>query len=347
MLRWEIKKILKDKSNITALVLMVILFLQISFLKPMLETQNKNWDDAKGEYVTDTRSGDVIANEKLKTKVDQIKSVADSSEEDKTYIDISREQLKLDAGDKYEDIAFYTVFTARENYQMSIIIMLIIILLVVPNLYTDEVVVDTAPIILSSKNKNKVLFSKLGVSILLPILLYGLYIAYVWIITCMQYGQPINGGLQAYRVCDPVFITKAVTISQYAISRIIVTGLILLGVSIASMLISFLSNNLLKSIVLSVGFVISGKVFGGFGLLPNSILTAFGYLINEIVIIASKFNYVNVALGTSQIGGVYNGKLDVLSKSLDISNICISMYGLIVVFGILGCIYKIKKIAVK
>ncbi|MDU3802401.1 hypothetical protein [Paraclostridium bifermentans] len=333
MLRWEIKKILKDKSNIIPLVLMVILFLQISFSAPILDTQNINWDSDKREYVTVTRNGDVIANEKLKIKVDEVKSGANSSE---IYNHISKEKLKLDAGDKYEDIAFYQVFAHRESNMISIIIMLIIILMIVPNLYTDEIVFDTVPIILSSKNKNKVLFSKLRVSILLPILLYGLYIAYVWIITCMQYGHPINGGLQAYRVCDIAFITKAVTINQFVIYRIIVTGLILLGVSIASMLSSFLSDNSLKSTVLSVGVVIIGKVLSMVKFLPGL-----------MPIILSKFNYIDVALGTTGIGGVYNGELDILSKSLDASNLCIAVYVLIVVFGILGCIYNIKKIAVK
>ena len=47
MLKWEIKKILKEKTNIIVLILMIILFLQISFVKPILETQNEYYDEVK------------------------------------------------------------------------------------------------------------------------------------------------------------------------------------------------------------------------------------------------------------------------------------------------------------
>ncbi|MGL5346840.1 MAG: hypothetical protein ACRDA3_05790 [Peptostreptococcaceae bacterium] len=336
MLNWEIKKISKDKTSIIALILIAILFLQISIAKPMLETQNEYWDEAKDEYIIDNRSKDVIGNEKLKAKVDEIKLIANSSEDDKSLIDLCSEKLKIDDGNKYEDIDFYKVFTYRLNFTLSIIIMLIIILLIVPNLYTDEVVSNTAPIILSSKNKNKVLFSKLGLSILLPILLYGLYIGYVFLITYMQYGQPINGNLQAYRISDIAILTKAITINQYMISKIITTGLMLLGISIMSMLVSFLSNNSVKSIVLSVGFIVLGKI-----------LTLFTFLPKSLIVVLGTSNYIDVAMGMSQISGIYNGNIDILSKSFDISNLCVSIYGLIIVFGILGCIYSIKKVLVK
>lgn len=68
MLNWEIKKILKDKSSIVALILMIVSLLIISIFKPLLETQNEYFDDSKNKTVIDTRSKDEIANEKLAIK---------------------------------------------------------------------------------------------------------------------------------------------------------------------------------------------------------------------------------------------------------------------------------------
>ncbi|MGL4774008.1 MAG: hypothetical protein ACRC2K_10615 [Clostridium sp.] len=336
MLKWEIKKIVKDKSSIIALILMIFLFLQISFAKPKLETENSYWDEVKNDYITDNRGKDVIGNEKLKAKVDEIELIANSSEDNKDLIDLSNEKLKLDNGNKYEEIEFYNVFTYRVDFTLSIIIMLIIILLLIPNLYTDEVVSNTSSIILSSKNKNKALFSKLGISILLPIVLYGLYIGYVFLITYMKYGAPQNGGLQAYRISDIAILTKAITINEFMIFKIITTGLMLLGISVVAMLVSFLSTNSVKSIVLSAGFIVIGKI-----------LTVFAFLPKSLLLVLLTLNYVDVTMGMSRVGGMYNGNIDILSRSVDVTNLCISIYGIIIVFGILGCCYSIKKVLTK
>ncbi len=153
MLNWEIKKILKDKSSIIAFILIIISLLIISFTKPMLETQNEYWDESKNEYVIDNRIEDEIANEKLAIKKEMVKSAIEDS--DKTLKFISKEKLNLDNGNKYENVDFYKVFTERIDFSVSIIIMMIIIVMLISNLYTDEVVANVSPIILSSKQKIK------------------------------------------------------------------------------------------------------------------------------------------------------------------------------------------------
>ena len=336
MLNWEIKKILKDKSSIIAFILIIISILIISFTKPMLETQNEYWDESKNEYVIDNRSKDVISNEKLAIKKEMVQSAVDSPDSDKTLKYISKEKLNLDNGNKYENVDFYKVFTERIDFSVSIIIMMIIIVMLISNLYTDEVVANVSPIILSSKQKNKALYSKVIIAILLPILVYIVYLGGTWLITYIQYGKPLNGDLQAYRIIDIAVLVKSMTINQYVLSKIITTTLIFLGVSIVCLLISFLSNNSVKSISISAGFIVAGKV-----------LTQFSFLPKDILLLLDRGNYIDVINRTSKISGFYNGKIDILSKTVDISNLIIIIYALIAIIGLLGCIYTIKKVLTK
>ena len=336
MLNWEIKKILKEKSSIVAFILIIVSLLIVSFIKPMLETQNKYLDEAKNEYVIDNRSEEEIANEKLDIKKEMIRSAIDLPDSDKTLDAISKEKLNLDSGNKYENVNFYKVFTERIDFSVSIAIMIIIIIMLISNLYTDEVVANVSPIILSSKQKNKTLYSKLMIAILLPILIYGVYIGGTWLITYMQYGKPLNGDLQAYRIIDMAALAKSITINKYVFAKILTTTLILLGVSIVSLLVSFLSNNSIKSISISAGFIGIGKV-----------LTQFSFLPKEIRLLLGTGNYIDVITGQRKISGIYNGEIDVLSKTVDISNLIIIIYGLIVIVGFLGCVYTIKKVLTK
>ncbi|MFF2793753.1 hypothetical protein [Lysinibacillus xylanilyticus] len=337
MLNWEIKKILKDKSSIVALILMIVSLLIIIVFKPSLETQNEYLDESNNKTVIDNRSEDVIANEKLAIKREMIKStIADPPDSDKTLKSISKEKLNLDNGNKYENVDFYKVFTERIDFSLSIIIMMIIIVMLIANLYTDEIVANVSPIILSSKQKNKALYSKVIIAILLPILVYSVYLGATWIITYMQFGKPLNGDLQAYRIIDMAVAAKLMTINQYALAKIITTTLMLLGVSVVSLLVSFLSNNSVKSISISTGFIAAGRVLAEFSFLPQQMLLLLG-----------GGNYISVINGESKISGFYNGQIDILSKTVDMSNLIISIYALIVIIGLLGCIYTIKKVLTK
>ncbi|MFJ8461579.1 hypothetical protein ACIQ57_20985 [Lysinibacillus xylanilyticus] len=336
MLNWEIKKILKDKSSVVALLLMIVSLLIIIMFKPSLETQNEYLDESKNETVIDNRSEDIIANEKLAIKREMIKSTIDDPDSDKTLKSISKEKLNLDNGNKYENVDFYKVFTERIDFSVSIIIMMIIIVMLISNLYTDEIVANVSPIILSSKQKNKALYSKVIIAILLPILVYSVYLGATWIITYMQYGKPLNGDLQAYRIIDIAMAAKLMTINQYVLAKIITTTLMLLGVSVVSLLVSFLSNNSVKSISISTGFIAVGRVLAEFSFLPQQMLLLLGV-----------GNYIGVITGENKISGFYNGQIDILSKTVDMSNLIISIYALIVIIGLLGCIYTIKKVLTK
>ncbi|MDK2584781.1 hypothetical protein QOZ83_02830 [Romboutsia sedimentorum] len=336
MIKWELKKIIKEKSNIIALVLMIILFLQISFMKPMLETQNEYFNESKNEYFVDKRSKEVIANEKLKSKVDEISSLSKSISLDKQVSEMSKEKLKLDNGVKYQDVNFYKVLSHRMDFGLSIVIMTIIMVMISSNLYIEEQLSNVSSIILSSKSKDKVLYSKLVIAIFLPIVLYGIYIGGTSLITYIQYGQPLNGNLQAYRISDIAILIKNMTINQYVISKMITSTLMLIGISIVSLLCSFVSNNSVKSIGMSVGFIAIGKILTMFKLLPSTVLT-----------LLSLGNYVDVMIGMSKISGFYNGTINILSKSFDISSLCIIGYVAIILVSILGNVYCIKKVLTK
>lgn len=339
MLTWEIKKIIKEKTSIIALVLLAVMFLQISFIKPMLETQNEYFDESKKEYFIDKRDKEVIANEKLQNKVEQINEIIKSIPSDgqtKALSKMSNEKIKLDDGSKYENVDFYKVFSYRVDFGLSIMIMIIILVMICSNLYVDEQISNVSTIMLSSKNKNKALNSKLLIAVFLPVILYGVYILGTGIITYIQYGKPLNGSLQAYRISDIALLIKPLTINQYVINQMGTSVFMLMGISLASLLSSFISDNSVKSIGLSVGFIALGKILTMFKFLPTKILQLLGIS-----------NYVDVIMGMGKISGFYNGSINIMSKSLDLSNVCLAVYALIVVIGVLANIYCIKKVLTK
>lgn len=339
MLTWEIKKMIKEKTSIIALVLLAVMFLQISFIKPMLETQNEYFDESKNEYVIDKRDKEVIANEKLQNKVEQINEIIKSIPSDgqtKALSKMSNEKIKLDDGSKYENVDFYKVFSYRVDFGLSIMIMIIILVMICSNLYVDEQISNVSTIMLSSKNKNKALNSKLLIAVFLPVILYGVYILGTGIITYIQYGKPLNGSLQAYRISDIALLIKPLTINQYVINQMVTSVFMLMGISLASLLSSFISDNSVKSIGLSVGFIALGKILTMFKFLPTKILQLLGIS-----------NYVDVIMGMGKISGFYNGSINIMSKSLDLSNVCLAVYALIVVIGVLANIYCIKKVLTK
>lgn len=339
MLTWEIKKIIKEKTSIIALVLLAVMFLQISFIKPMLETQNEYFDESKKEYFIDKRDKEVIANEKLQNKVEQINEIIKSIPSDgqtKALSKMSNEKIKLDDGSKYENVDFYKVFSYRVDFGLSIMIMIIILVMICSNLYVDEQISNVSTIMLSSKNKNKALNSKLLIAVFLPVILYGVYILGTGIITYIQYGKPLNGSLQAYRISDIALLIKPLTINQYVINQMVTSVFMLMGISLASLLSSFISDNSVKSIGLSVGFIALGKILTMFKFLPTKVLQLLGIS-----------NYVDVIMGMGKISGFYNGSINIMSKSLDLSNVCLAVYALIVVIGVLANIYCIKKVLTK
>ena len=339
MIRWELKKIIKSKSSIAISFIFALLILSSSFMKPTLETENSYIDD-KGYYREDNRDKSVIANEKLENKVNMLK-VMSSNENINSKDDFTRkigimseEKLKSDNRDKYEDISFYQVFNYRVNNIISSFLITAIIIIIFSNIYTDERLSNVDSVIISSKNKNKVLYSKLLLSIIMPILVYLLYIAIIGFITSTQYGKPINGVLQAYRLSDVPFMLKdSINIKQYTIINIATMIIIFTTISVFSSLASFVADNSVGAVVGSSVFVILGKVLGLLKFLPK-----------EILQVLSASNYIDIFQYPQEFIGIYKGSINILGKSIDAMVLNYAYLIGILIIGILATIHVFKRV---
>jgi hypothetical protein len=339
MLRWELKKIVKNKTSIIALILMGLLFIQIGFVKPMLETENEYYDESKNEYIIDKRPGDIIAQEKLDNKVSELKLIANKNthglkdENEKQFSKISKDKLNKDNGEKYKDVAFYQVFESRATFPLATLLIVAIIVTLSSNLYTDERLSNVDSIILSSKNKYKVLNSKLLMSLIIPIVIYMIYLLAAFIATYIQYGAPINGGLQAYRTSSLASLVREMSIVQYIGSEVGVISLVLIAISIFSALFSFISKNSIQSISGSLLFIAIGKVIILIKFIPS-----------KLAMIIQQCNFIDILSKNSFIPSSYMGQIKIISMNFDFSMLCISILGLLTVSGVLLNVYVFKKI---
>lgn len=339
MLGWELKKIVKSKTSIIALILMGLLFIQAFFVKPMLETENEYYDEGKKEYIVDKRPGDIIAQEKLNSKVDEIKLIANKNthglkdENEKQISKISKEKLNKDNGEKYKDVTFYQVFEKRATFPLATLLIVAIIVTLSSNLYTDERLSNVDSIILSSKNKYKALNSKLLISLIIPIVVYAIYLLATFIATYAQYGAPVNGGLQAYRISSIASLVREMSIVQYIGYEVGVITLAFISISIFSALFSFIAKNSVQSISCSLLFIAVGKL-----------ITLLKFIPSKLSMIIQQCNFIDVLSKNSFIPNAYMVKIELFSMSFDLSTFYIALSGLIIVFGILLNTYMFKKI---
>ena len=339
MLGWELKKIVKNKTSIIAIILMCLLFMQIGFFKPMLETENEYFDESKNEYIIDKRSGNVIAQEKLDNKVNEIKLIANKNthglknENEKQISKMSKEKLDKDSGEKYKDVRFYQVFENRATFPLATLLIVAIIVTLSSNLYTDERLSNVDSIILSSKNKYKALNSKLLIALIIPIVVYAIYIIAVFITTYIQYGLPINGGLQAYRISSIASLVREMSITQYIASEIGGISLVLISISIFSALFSFITKNSIQSISCSILFIAMGKILVFLEFLPY-----------ELMMVIHQCSFIDILSKNSFISTAYMGQIKLFSMNFDMVMICLNTLGLIIVSGILLNVYVFKKV---
>ncbi|MCY6485766.1 hypothetical protein OW763_15685 [Clostridium aestuarii] len=336
MIRWELKKLFKCKIGLIALALFIFLSGVMSFFKPTLETENAYRND-KYELVVDTRPKQEIAQQKFDKKIKQIKERAnapDSNEFMDKVKNTSQEYLSSMKYQEYKDVDFYKAINHRITHPFMSMIILIILVLIFSNIYTDEVVSGVDNIILSSKNKFRVLYSKVTLALVLPIVIYGLYMGIEFLITLIQYGTPINGGLGAFRIIDNgVLLNEAFTINEYLLFKIATMIVIFISISIFASFFSFISSNSLTSISAALIFIILGKACTLLKFLPNSFLG-----------ILSRGNYVDLVFYPQMLIGMYAGNIDVLGNSLNLLNVCNCILISTLIIGIILCIFTFKKI---
>ncbi|WP_129595794.1 hypothetical protein [Anaerophilus nitritogenes] len=339
MILWEVKKLFKSKIGWICLGLFIFICGVMFFLKPILETENI-YRNEKYELIKDDRSKEIIAQEKLDQKIHQIKEMASYSGNDdfsKTLKTISQKKLKAIENTKYEDVSFFKVLNHRISHPFINSVMIIILVLIFSNIYTDERISGMNDIILSSKNKFKVLYSKLGMAIFLPIILYMIYVSIAFIITIFQYGPPIHGQLEALRIIDFAGLLKEpYTIYEYLVLKISVMMVLLITVSVFSSLFSFVTKTSLAAISASALFIGFGKVITLMRFLPHSFLT-----------IMSTSNYIDIMFHMEQFIGMYLGHVHILGINVDRIQMCNIFLLCMLGIGIAGCIFTFKKFLTK
>ncbi|MGX9758653.1 hypothetical protein ACWYRQ_20435 [Clostridioides difficile] len=334
MIIWEIKKLIKSKSMLISLGILILILLISIFVKPVLETEDYYIDDKKGR-IEDTRNGIDIANDKFQKKLNVLKQLSNQTNRDefsKKIKSMSKEKLNNLNVNEYKNIGFWKVFNYRATNSLINIGMLIIIIIIVSNLYTDEVISSVKDIILSSKEKKKALKSKIVIAIFIPLVIYAVYLVWIFIITCIQQGLPINGDLESFRIVDNILTLKTNSnITNYVISNIAIDILMFEGWAMIAMLGSFIS----KSSISSVGFLILSiavsKVMSVVHILPKGLLS-----------IISTVNYYDLIFSFNKIIGNYLGDIRIFKMNIDIVNLSIGFLVVIFVGVMTLCLSIIK-----
>lgn len=234
---------------------------------------------------------------------------------------------------EYKDVAFWQVFNYKIFHPVIVLFMLIFSAIIFSTNYTNEIISGVDNLILSSKNKYKVLNSKIILTILLTIGLYFIYLLIQLIGGIIIYGPPINGEMQAFRILDNgIFLKTAITIKGYILLKIGVCTLVLLVLSILALMSSFLSSTSLASI----------GVFSS-TLLMTKILTYFTqerYL--KVTIILDSLSINRILFQIDSFIGMYLGRINIGGFYLDINSIILEILFIIFVLSI--CVIKIKSL---
>jgi len=335
MIQWELKKIFKAKTGIIVIVIFILLCGSMVFIKPELETQ-KSHRNEQYELIKDTRKAEVIAQGKLDAKIGTIKEMANSKEKDdfsKGIKEISTKKLKAMEDTTYKDVSFWKVFDYRATNAFMAFCMVIILIIVCCNIYTDEIISTVENLMLTSKNKNRALYSKLGLGILIPTVLYGFYLGIQFVITAVQYGMPINGKLQAIRIIDnPILVRDAYTIIQFIAIKIIIMILILVTLGVIASLFSFITTSSIASTSGFLIFIITPKLLTWVKVLPGNVR-----------MVLENINFINLLFSFQGFAGSYYGNVKFFGMNFDLINLCLELLGVTILAGITMSIVSLKK----
>ncbi|HBZ5207232.1 TPA: hypothetical protein MJX78_001370, partial [Clostridioides difficile] len=301
------------------------------FITPVLETESYYIDKEKGR-IEDTRSGIDIGNEKFQNKINVLKQFSnqtDTGEFSKKIELMSKKKLDNLSVNEYKDISFWKVFNYRVTNSLINVGMLIIISIIISNIYVDEVVTSVKDIILSSKEKKKALKSKIFVALLVPLVIYSVYLMGIFIITCMQQGVPVNGDLESFRIVDNVVALKTnLSITKYVILNIGIELLMFEGWAMIAIFGSFISKSSISFFI----FIISiTKIMSVIHILPKKLLS-----------VISNVNYYDLIFGFNKIIGNYLGDIMIFKVNIDIVNIAIGLLMAILIGAMSLCFLVIK-----
>lgn len=321
MFYWELEKILKSKTGAIVFALFIFLTVSMFFMKPTLETENTYRND-KFELIIDSRQEEIIAQEKLDNRINRLKAISKMKlfEPSMQYVSsVAQNYLESVDAKEYQDVNFYKVFDHRSDHPLASIIILMSIILIFSSIYTSEKESDVDHLILSSKNKMKVLHSKLLLAVTLPTVLYGAYVGAIFLMTMYQYGNPTNGGLEVVRILDAgLMMNRFYTIGEYIALKIATMLLVFTGISVMTCFFSLISESTLGATSSALVFVTSGKVVSHLKFMPDAIQS-----------LSSKCNYVELILYPDRFIGMFVGYVNILGKSLETS-----MLGYLSLFGV-------------
>lgn len=334
MVNWEIKKLIKSKSMFISLGILILILSINIFVKPVLETENYYIDKERGR-IEDTRNSEEIGNYKFQNKINVLKQLSSQKDMDvfsKKIKSISTNKLYNLIINEYKDVSFWKVFNYRATNPLINVGMLIIIVIIISNIYVDELVFSVRDIILSSKEKKKALNSKIVIAFLVPLTIYSVYLIGIFITTCMQQGMPINGDLEAFRIVDNIATLKCnSSIINYVISNIGIEFLMFEGLAMIALLGSFISKYSITSISFFIFTIAITKIISVIHILPKNLLLAI-----------STVNYYDLIFGFNKIIGNYLGEIMIFKIHIDIVNLSIGVLVAIFIGAMSFCFIIIK-----
>lgn len=319
MLKWELKKIYKDKSFIAILAILTFNVIVMSFLN----LQANYEEDRKSHYM----------NVKSLSGISTLKEEDELGQYVKELSQMAYDKLKKDNGEEYKNMEFYKIFYFRISNVLVNLSMCIIILIIFSRIYVEERVSKVDSILLSSKKKFNALYSKLGLA-LIPSLIYTLYIAVIGIITIIQYGFPDMGYLQSYRIVEsPLLLKGSLSINKYLILTIlIILGLYIILALFTSMC-SFLSKTSVASIVGATVVLILFKVLSEVRFLPDGVLK-----------VLKNINFIDIFKNPQEFIDIYKGSIILVNIPFDMLNLCYLILSMLIILGIFLNIYILKKL---
>lgn len=351
MFKLELKKLLKNKNGMIALITFVFICVVMIFIKPPLEGE-LSYLEVQNPNFTDIRSEEVKAEQNFQYKIKSLKDTLNGSVSDESTKEIQKmarkklNDIKKNEDLEYKNVDFFKVFNYRAGHPLMILGMIIIISMLLCNIYSDEVISSMDTLILSSKNKYKCLNAKGILAFVVPIVSYLSYLGAIFITTLIQYGKPVNGSLQCLRILDNFIMIKgAMTINEYILLKTVFVILVLVSIAIVATFISFKTETSISAISILGVYLVSGKVLLMF-IKPISKAIAKSNF-SWILSVLQYGNYTDLTMGMNEMAGMYLGSANIFGLSLDIIQIITIILALITILVSTCMFLSFKKLSSK
>lgn len=273
---WEIRKSFFNKYFFISIGFIFALEAAMVFLPVETGTEIITTNIKTGELIKDSRSKQVIGQIKFD---DKIKRMRPNPEVLNVLMhNIYEEKMAGLIDQTYHNVVFFQVFNQRIAGKSVSIIIVIVIILLICRMSTMEVEAYTFDLIMATKSKYAIQYKKLFLSLLIIICSYLVVLCGAFVITAIQYGMPVNGHLSAIRILDmPLFLNGHYSIVSFILSKIITMFALYITFAVIGFLFSVLSKKTITAVLLTVLFIMFGKIIALFNFLPQNIITVFNF----------------------------------------------------------------------